>query len=312
MSENPNARLSKQPALDPSEEHARLSQEYEQRYGKDGENRLPTLEELLRDEPLPPPPVKPAAPPRPIDPLPPLPPLPPAPPLSPSHSQPMPEDESPVVSPSPRKARKPAPWSEFMDFDAFEGKHDWDDDDDDLSDYEEQSYPEKRKRGKQKSKVGHRVANSPEERRWATYAHASVLLTLVAALMSFGFLSLLTIFIPLGIYLHWRHKSEYVAYQALQAFALQVLGTVGWIALILVATLAFTILTVGLALTVIGLVLLIVTIPAYLLVLLASLGMPFAMVIFSIIAATQTNEGKDYRLPKIGRWVDRQMRKRLS
>jgi uncharacterized Tic20 family protein len=152
-----------------------------------------------------------------------------------------------------------------------------------------------------------RIATTEEERRWATLAHLSAVLTLVLGLGSAGLLSIVSLFIPLGIYLHWRHKSEYVAFQALQAFTLQVLGTVGWLALLVVGSLAFVILSVALVLTIVGALLLIILVPLFVLLVLASFALPIGMVVYSIIAALQTNQGADYRLPRIGRWIDRQL-----
>ncbi|MHB8630127.1 MAG: DUF4870 domain-containing protein [Aggregatilineales bacterium] len=147
-----------------------------------------------------------------------------------------------------------------------------------------------------------------EERRWAALAHASVLLTLLAAVGSAGILALVTLFVPLGIYFHWRTRSDYVAFQALQAFTLQALGTVGWLLLLLGGTIVGVLLIVTLAITLIGIPLLIVVIPALILFILATLVMPFGMLVYSLIAAFQTWNGVDYRLPRIARWIDRQMR----
>lgn len=146
-----------------------------------------------------------------------------------------------------------------------------------------------------------------EERRWAALAHASVLLTLLAAIGSAGILALVTLFIPLGIYFHWRTRSDYVAFQALQAFTLQALGTVGWLLLLLGGTIVGVLLIAALAITLIGIPLLIVVIPALILFILATLAVPFGMIVYSLIAAFQTWNGVDYRLPRIARWIDRQM-----
>lgn len=167
--------------------------------------------------------------------------------------------------------------------------------------------PKRTTSGGRKYKESRYVATDAEERRWATLAHGSALLTMAAALFSAGTLSLFTLMIPLAIYFYWRRKSEYVAFQALQAFTLQVLGTVGWLAFLVVGTLLFALITVILALTVVGLLLMIVLVPLFVILVLASFGLPISMVVFSIIAMTQTNEGKQYRLPRIGRWIDHQM-----
>lgn len=178
--------------------------------------------------------------------------------------------------------------------------------------YSDEVFPPKEKTKRatssaRKYKESRYVASDAEERRWATIAHGSALLTFLAAIFSAGALTLFTIMIPLAIYFYWRRKSEYVAFQALQAFTLQVMGTVGWMAFLVVSSILFAIVTVLLAITVVGLLLLIVLVPLFILLVLASFGLPLGMVVFSIIAMTQTSEGKEYRLPRIGRWIDRQM-----
>ncbi len=146
-----------------------------------------------------------------------------------------------------------------------------------------------------------------EERRWAMLAHASALVTVTAALMSAGMLALLTLFIPLGIYFYWRQKSEFVAFQALQAFTLQIIGTVGWLALLTGGVFVGGLILIVLAITIVGLILWIVAVPALILFVVATLALPFAMIVYSCIAAFQTWQGVDYRLPRIGRWIDNQM-----
>ncbi len=152
-----------------------------------------------------------------------------------------------------------------------------------------------------------RVATTDEERRWATIAHASVLLTLFVGIPTAGFLTLFSLFLPLGIYFYWRQKSEYVAFQALQAFTLQVLGTVGWLVLLTVGVLVGALLLVILAITIVGLILYPVVIPALILFVVGSFALPLGMLVYSMIAAFQTNQGVDYRLPRIGKWIDNQM-----
>lgn len=148
------------------------------------------------------------------------------------------------------------------------------------------------------------------ERRWAALAHASTLLTAAVALPSFGAGTLLTVFIPLLIYLAFRNRSDYVAFHALQAFTIQLVGTVGWFTLVLVGGVAW-----GLMLLV-SLVLILVLVGAVLfpmilllgaLAFVASFALPLGMVIYSIIAAVETWNGHDYRYPYIARWVERQL-----
>lgn len=147
------------------------------------------------------------------------------------------------------------------------------------------------------------------ERKWAALAHASTLLTALVALGSAGAGVLLTMFVPLLIYFSFRNRSEYVAFHALQAFALQLIGTVGWLSLMVVGTVvwvALLILSALLILVLVGLILLPIVALLGPVFFLASLALPLGMVIYSVIAAVETWNGCDYRYPYIARWVESQ------
>jgi uncharacterized Tic20 family protein len=146
-----------------------------------------------------------------------------------------------------------------------------------------------------------------EERNWAMIAHLSVLLTLVIGIPSAGLSTLITIFVPLMIYFYYREKSEYVAYHALQAFALQVLGTVGWIAVLAAGGLVGTLLIVILAITIVGLLVVPFVVLGMVLFAVASFGLPIGMVVFGLIAAWEAYQGKWYQVPYVGRWIEQQM-----
>jgi uncharacterized Tic20 family protein len=163
--------------------------------------------------------------------------------------------------------------------------------------------PPKRKRGFTVSKA----SVTDDERMWAAIAHGSALLTLLVGVLTGGIATLFTLFIPLGIYFAYRQRSEYVAYAALQAFALQVLGTVGWIAVLVIGILAGVLLSVLLAITIIGALLVPFIALAVILFALASFAMPLGMVVYGVIASWETYQGKWYRYPWIGDWIDRQM-----
>lgn len=192
------------------------------------------------------------------------------------------------------------------------------DDDDIVREYEERYY------GARKERVAEPAAPSParkaakakrwdvdrNERRWAALAHASTLLTAAVALPSFGAGTLLTVFVPLLIYLAFRNRSDYVAFHALQAFTIQLVGTVGWFLLVLVGGLAWSLMLVVslvLILVVVGAMLFPVVLLLGALALVASFALPLGMVIYSIIAAIETWNGHDYRYPYIARWVERQL-----
>jgi uncharacterized Tic20 family protein len=150
-------------------------------------------------------------------------------------------------------------------------------------------------------------ATTQDERNWAAMAHGSALITLFLGLMSGGALTLFTVFIPLAIYFYYRQRSEYVAYQALQAFVLQLLGTIGWVSILTAGMLAGGLLMLVLAITIIGIPVAIIVGLAMILFAVVSLALPFGMVLYGTIAAWETNQGKWYRYPWIGDWVDRQM-----
>jgi uncharacterized Tic20 family protein len=146
-----------------------------------------------------------------------------------------------------------------------------------------------------------------DERTWAAIAHASALVTLALGLLTGGIASLLTLFIPLGIYFTYRKRSEYVAYASLQAFALQLLGTVGWLTVLVTGTIVGVLLLVVLVITIVGIILTPIVAIMLGLFVLATFVMPVGMVVYGALAAWETYQGKWYRYPWIGNWIDRQM-----
>lgn len=160
------------------------------------------------------------------------------------------------------------------------------------------------------AKAKRRANVDVNERKWAALAHGSTLLTALVGLASGGAGVLITIFIPLFIYFAFRKRSEYVAFHALQAFTIQLVGTVGWLALLiggLVVWVALLILSAILILVLVGLVLVPLVALMLPVFILASLALPVGMVIYSVIAAVETWNGHDYRYPYIARWVESQM-----
>jgi uncharacterized Tic20 family protein len=123
-----------------------------------------------------------------------------------------------------------------------------------------------------------------EERMWAMLAHLSVLINLVTGALG--------PIVALSIYLVYKDRSRYVAYQSLQSLLLQLIGWVGG-GLIVGAAWAIT----GvLSAFLIGLCL----IPFALLL---TLLLPGATIVYAIIAAVKTNQGEDFRYWLIGDWV---------
>ncbi|HSV85770.1 MAG TPA: DUF4870 domain-containing protein [Levilinea sp.] len=122
-----------------------------------------------------------------------------------------------------------------------------------------------------------------DERSWAMLAHLSVLLNLVT-----GFLGPVAALI---IYLVFRDRSRYVAYQSLQSLLMQLIV---WIGGGLIT--AFVWLVVGLlSAIIIGICL----IPIALLI----SALPLVALVYGVIGAVHTNQGQDFRYWLIGNWV---------
>lgn len=149
-----------------------------------------------------------------------------------------------------------------------------------------------------------------EEKLWASIAHASIWVTMFSGFLTAGFTIPISIFIPLVIYLMYRKKSDYVVFHALQAFALQIIATVGILALAVVGGLAWLI---GMVIALLAIFVLagIILVPLW-----AIVGILLALVVFlaplgallvATIAAYQTYNRHDYRYPFISRWIDRQL-----
>ena len=114
-------------------------------------------------------------------------------------------------------------------------------------------------------------------------AHFSVLLNLVT-----GFAGIIA---PLIIYLVYKDRSRYVAYQSMQSFINQLIWWGGSIALITIGW----IITSFLSIIVIG----IFCIPFNLL----SLLLPIVPLIYGIIAGIKCNNGEDFKYWLVGDWV---------
>jgi uncharacterized protein len=122
-----------------------------------------------------------------------------------------------------------------------------------------------------------------DERTWAMLAHLSVLLNLVT-----GFLGIIT---ALVIYLVYKNRSRYLAYQSMQAFVFQL---VWWFGGGILAGI-FWVITGTLSIVLVGLL----CIPLACVISLLPLG---AMV-YGVIGAVQCNNGQDFQYWLIGDWV---------
>lgn len=125
--------------------------------------------------------------------------------------------------------------------------------------------------------------SSSDERTWAMLAHLSVLLNLVT-----GFGGPIAALI---IYLIYKDRSRYVAYQSMQAFVFQLIW---WVGGGFLAGIAWTI-TGILSAVLIG----ILCIPLAILI----SAMPLAALIYGIVGGIQANSGQDFKYWLVGDWV---------
>ena len=151
---------------------------------------------------------------------------------------------------------------------------------------------------------------SDDAKMWAAIAHGSVWLTLLGGFLSVGAIVPVSIFVPLAIYFMFRRKSDYVAFHAMQAFTLQLVGTVGAFAVLMVGGIVWTL---GMVIALMAVVILVgfILVPLWgivgVLLGLLILVMPIAALLYGTIAAIETYNGRDYRFPVIAKWVDRQL-----
>jgi uncharacterized protein len=122
-----------------------------------------------------------------------------------------------------------------------------------------------------------------EERTWAMVSHLSILANLVT-----GFLGPV---IPLVIYLTFKERSRYVAYQSLQSFIFQMIA---WVGAGVLAAIAWTISGV-LAVILIGCLLM----PLALLISI----IPVAALVYGVIGAIQTDQGQNFKYWLVGDWT---------
>jgi uncharacterized protein len=122
-----------------------------------------------------------------------------------------------------------------------------------------------------------------DERTWAMLAHLSVLLNLATVVL--GPVAALI------IYLVFRDRSRYVAYQSLQSMLMQLIV---WVGGGLIVGVVWAIVGV-LSAIIIGICL----IPLAILISM----LPLVALVYGVIGAIQANQGQDFRYWLIGDWV---------
>ena len=157
------------------------------------------------------------------------------------------------------------------------------------------------------------VETTSQDRTWAAIAHLSTLLTLLVGVCSGGIGGMIFIVIPLAIYISFKNHSRFVAYHAAQALALQLVATAGWLAAILLGTLALALLwtvTGILCIILVGILLIPVMVLVTVGFVAAVMVAPLAFGGYAIVGAVEAGNGKDYDYPWIGRavqnWMTRQ------
>jgi len=116
---------------------------------------------------------------------------------------------------------------------------------------------------------------SVDEKLWGMLAH---LLTLLGYVVVVG-----EYIAPLVIYLVYKDRSQFVAFHALQALFFQLLALAAGIVLVL-----FSIITLGCGI--------LLAVPL-------GIALAIAVLVYTIIAAIQANNGVWYELPIVGRWA---------
>lgn len=137
------------------------------------------------------------------------------------------------------------------------------------------------------SSASYQPLSPSDERTWAMLAHLSVLLNLVT-----GFLGVAA---ALVIYLVYKDRSRYVAYQSMQAFLFQLIFWAGGGLLIGVMWAVVG----ALSAVLIGLLL----IPFAALLTLVFLLMPLLALVYGVVGAIQTSNGEDFRYFLVGDWA---------
>ncbi|CAG0997794.1 hypothetical protein ANAEL_02717 [Anaerolineales bacterium] len=122
-----------------------------------------------------------------------------------------------------------------------------------------------------------------EERQWAMLAHLGVLANLVS-----GFLGPV---VPLAIYMIYKDRSRYVAYQSLQALIFQLIW---WVGGGVIAGVSWAI-TGVLSAVIIGLL----CIP----IACIFSAMPLVALGYGIYGGIQTSQGQDFKYWLVGDWV---------
>jgi uncharacterized Tic20 family protein len=153
----------------------------------------------------------------------------------------------------------------------------------------------------------HSTPPSVQEKNLAALAHGSVLLTFLVAVVSGGLGSVVTVLVPLFMWLWYRDRSPYVAFHALQATLFQVAGlaTIFVASVVLGTFLALAWVVTGLlSLVLVGLVLIPIAIILSVLVGGILLALPLVSLGYGLLAAWEVYNGNPFYYRWLGPWLE--------
>lgn len=145
-----------------------------------------------------------------------------------------------------------------------------------------------------------------EERNWAAIAHASVLVSGLLGIMSAGIGTLLVAVLPLAIYVGFRERSRFVAFQALQATALQLGGlivyAIGLAVLIFFTVIAWVVAGI-LTVVLIGVLLYPLALAVTMILVIYAVLFPLLIMAYGLYGAVEAGKGLDFRYVWIADWL---------
>lgn len=136
--------------------------------------------------------------------------------------------------------------------------------------------------------------NPVKERKIATLAHASVLLTFIIGVTTGGIATLIAILVPLGLWYVYKEHSTYIAFHALQATLFQLAAVlIGFILGIMVGLMWFVVMI----LSIVGIGLLLIPVA---IIISLGVGIIFAILIlggltYGLVAAWEVYNNNNFR-----------------
>jgi uncharacterized Tic20 family protein len=148
-----------------------------------------------------------------------------------------------------------------------------------------------------------------QERFWATVVHAITPLMIGLFFIADGpeWIGLMCVTGAIWIYNH--NRSAFVSHHARQALAVQLIGSFGWLAIIIGGAVAWVLLLVLSALAMlvlVGFLLFPIVLVSYPLLVLASFAMPITAALLGAVAAWETWHGRHFAYPRLSDWLDKQ------